>query len=158
MNIFGIIKSGSGYTWAALCLVVVLATFIGLNFWANTLAKDTGLQVSPRFSGGEVRQTIDHGSYKTLLHRIVFDGLVSERANGFVQIDWVPQEKQSLPAILREDLDIDGDGAVEVSVRVDPVTGKTELLRRAPWVLEPETLISADSERILRIQLRNPRK
>ncbi len=158
MKIFRKVKSGFGYTWAAICLVVVLATFVGLNFWANTLAKETGLQVSPRFSGGEVRQIIDHGPYKTLLHRIVFDGLVSERTDGFVQIDWVPQEKQSLPAILREDLDIDGDGAVEVSVRVDPVTGKTELLRKAPWVLRPEALVFADSERILRIQLRNPRK
>jgi len=158
MNILRMLKSVFGYTWAALCLIVVLATFIGLNFWAHTLANETGIHVSPRFSGAEVRQTIDHGSYKTLLHRIVFDGLVSERSEGFVQIDWVPQDKQLLPAVFEEDLDIDGDGAIEISVRVEPSTGKAELLRKAPWVLGTESLISADSERILRVRLRNPRK
>jgi hypothetical protein len=38
------------------------------------------------------------------------------------------------------------------------VAGKAELLRQAPWVLGVDQLIAADSERILRVQLRNPRK
>jgi hypothetical protein len=158
MNIIRNLKSGFGYTWAALCLLLILATFFGLNALTYLLAVGTGIHVSPHFSGGEVRQTIDHGSYKTLLHRIVFDGLVSERSKGFVQIDWVPQDKQSLPAAFEEDLDIDGDGAVEIGVRVEPAMGRAELLRKAPWVLGTEPLISADSERILRVRLRNPRK
>jgi hypothetical protein len=158
MKVIEGLKSGFGYTWAALCIVVVLATFLGLGFWERTLAKGTGIQVSPRFSGGEVRQVIDHDTYQTKLHRLVFDGLVSERATGFVQIDWVPREKQSLPAILEEEFDIDGDGSTEIRVRVDMVSGKTELLRQVPWVLGVDPLISAGSERILRVQLRNPRR
>jgi hypothetical protein len=152
------LKSGFGYSWAALCLVVVLATFLGLGFWERTLATGTGIHISPRFSGGEVRQVIEHDTYQTKLHRIVFDGLVSERATGFVQIDWVPREKQSLPAMVEEEFDINGDGAGEIRVRVDMVAGKAELLRQATWVLGVDPLIEADSERILRIQLRNPGK
>jgi hypothetical protein len=158
MKVIEGLKSGFGYTWAALCIVVVLATFLGLGFWERTLAKGTGIHVSPRFSGGEVRQIIDHDTYQTKLHRLVFDGLVSDRAEGFVQIDWVPRENQSLPAIVEEEFDIDGDGSIEIRVRVDMVAGKAELLRQVPWVLGIDQLIAADSERILRVQLRNPRK
>ncbi len=147
-----------GYTWAGLCLVVVLATFVGWGFWEKTLATGTGLHISPRFSGGEIRQTIDHESYRVLLHRLVFDGLVGERAEGFVQIDWVPQKNQSLPSVLEEDFDIDGDNTVEIRVRLDTVSGKAELLRKTSWVLGLEPVISADSERILRVRLHNPAK
>jgi hypothetical protein len=34
---------------------------------------------------------------------------------------------------------------------------KAELLRQAAWVLGAEPLVAADSERILRVRLRNPR-
>jgi hypothetical protein len=155
MTILQKLGSGVGYTWAALCLLIVLATFMGLSFWEQTLAKGTGIHVSARFSGGEVLQTIDHGFYRTLRHRPVFDGLLSDRAEGFVQIDWVPSEKQPLPSIVKEDLDIDGDGRIDLSVEVETSSGKVQLIRNAPWVLGPEPLISADSERILRVRLQN---
>jgi hypothetical protein len=158
MNMIRNLKSGVALTWAAVCLAVILATFIGLNFWSETLARETGIKVSPHFSGGEVRQTIDHGSYKTLLHRMVFDGLVSERSQGFVQIDWAPKEKQSLPAVLEESFDINGDGAEEIGIRLDTSEGKAQLLRQAPWVLGMDPLIAVDSEQIVRVRLSNPRK
>jgi hypothetical protein len=158
MNGIQRIKSMLGVTWAAACILILLATFIGLNFWSETLANGTGVHVSPHFSGGEVRQTIDHGVYKTLLHRMVFDGLLSERSKGFVQIDWVPPEKQSLPAVLEEHLDIDGDGATEIGIRLDTVGEKAELIQAAPWVIGLEPLVSIDSECILRVRLRNPRR
>jgi hypothetical protein len=158
MKIIQKIKSGFGYTWAVLCFLVVLATFVGLGFWQRTLVKGTGIHVSPRLSGGEVRQTLEHGAYRTLLHRPVFDGLLSDRAEGFVQIDWIPQEKQTLPAVLEENFDINGDGSVEIGVRLDTAAGKAELVRQAPRVLGLEPLVTAGSERILRVRLRNPRK
>jgi hypothetical protein len=148
------IKAGAGITWAALCLVIVLATFVGLGFWAKTLATETGIHVSPRFTGGEIRTAIDHGAYRTLLHRPVFDGLVGERRDGFVQIDWVPREKNALPPALEEAFDIDGDGSADCSVRLEG--GKAVLLGHAPWVLDPEPVVEVDSERILRLRLRNP--
>jgi hypothetical protein len=158
MNLLQTLKSGIGYVWAAACLAVILTTFVGLNFWTKSLADGTGLHISARYSGGEIRQTVDHGSYRTLLHRIVFDGLVGERSRGFVQLDWVPREKETLPAIMEEDLDIDGDGSAEIGVRIDTVAGKAELQHRTHWVLGLEPLITSGSERILRVQLRNPHR
>jgi hypothetical protein len=152
------LKSILGYTWAGLCFIVILATFLGLNVWERTLANGTGIHVSPVFSGGEVRQSIDHDTYRTQIHRPVFDGLISERAEGFVQIDWVPKDKQKVPAIIQEDLDLNGDSIAEIHAAVDTISGKVRLARKVSWVLEAEPLVKADSEQILRIRLRNPRK
>jgi hypothetical protein len=152
------LKSVFGYAWAGLCLLVVLAMFLGLGFWERSLASGTGIHVSARFSGGEVVRSIDHGSYRTLLHRPVFDGLVGERAEGFVQIDWVPVENQLLPPTVVEDLDIDGDASIEVNVQINTASGQVRLTGKAPWVLGPEPLIVADSERILRLRLQNPHR
>ena len=68
----------AGYTWAALTIPLVLATFVGLNFWAKSLVNATGLKISPWFTGGEVQKTVDHGCYRTSIHRPVFDGLVAD--------------------------------------------------------------------------------
>ncbi len=158
MKIIQKLAPGIGYTWAFLCFVVILATFVGLDFWRDGLVRATGIHVSPRFSGGEVRQTIKHGSYQTRVHRLVFDGLISDRATGFVQIDWVPQKDGTLPPVLEEQFDLDGDGTVDAGVRVETSAVKAHLLRQAPWVMGLDPLIAADSERILRIQLRRPQK
>jgi hypothetical protein len=111
-----------------------------------------GLNISPWFSGGEVRQTIDHGTYRTLVHRPVFDGLIGERSNGFVQIDWVPKEKFHLPVILQEEFDADGDGKIDFSVRLQGENA--ELLSRASQVTGSDPLVSAGPEKILRVRLK----
>lgn len=152
------LKAVLGYAWAALCPVIVLATFIGLNFWSRTLADGTGIQVSPRYTGGEVLQSIDHGQYKTRLHRPVFDGLFGERSQGFVQIDWVPEEKETLPALIEEEFDLDGDGTGEFRIRLDTLAARAELLKNEPWVLRADNVIMADAEQILRVRLRNPNR
>jgi hypothetical protein len=158
MSIIQRFKSILGYTWASLCFVVILATFFGLNVWERTLANGTGIHVSPVFSGGEVRQSIDHGTYRTQIHRPVFDGLIGERADGFIQIDWVPNDGRQMPVDIAEDIDIDGDSKAEMHIVVETVPGSVHLTRNAPWVLDPEPLVKVDSEQILRVRLRNPRK
>ena len=62
----------------------------GMTTSAARLASATGITVSPRFSGGEVIRSVDHGTYKTVIHRPVFDGLIGERRDGFIQIEWHP--------------------------------------------------------------------
>jgi hypothetical protein len=158
MKLLKTIKSILGNAWAILCLVIVLATFVGLNFWARVLANGTGIQVAPRYSGGEVKLSTDHVTYRTLVHRPVFDGLLSERRSGFVQIDWVPKEKQVLPALIEEDFDVDHDGSIDFSVRLDAAAARADLNKKKEWVLSADNVIGIDGEMILRVQLHNPRK
>ncbi len=157
MNAVERLKTSVGTAWAVLCFLIVPATFVGLGFWSRTLANGTGIQVSPRFTGGEVRLSTDHGSYQTRLHRPVFDGLLGERRDGFVQIDWVPNNGQPLPALIEEEFDIEGDGIVEFRIRLDTTTPKADLFAKKAWVLSADAVITADKERILRVRLRHPR-
>lgn len=145
-----------GYTWGALCIVVVLATFFGLGFWPKALANATGIKVSPIYTGGEVARVIDHGVYRTVVHEPVFDGLFTKRSEGFVQIDWVPTEGNPLPEVIEEELDVDGNQTADLRIRIHPADGDCRLMPIAGWVLETEKMIAADQERIVRIRLRNP--
>ncbi len=102
------LRAIAGYTWAVLTIPLVLATFVGMNFWAKSLVNATGLKISPWFTGGEVQKTVDHGRYRTSIHRPVFDGLVADYSLGFVQIDWSPPG--ALPEHIAEDVALDADG------------------------------------------------
>jgi hypothetical protein len=157
MKALEIIKSVLGYTWAVLCLIIVLATFIGLNLWTDSLASGTGIQVSPQYTGGEVRQSTDHGQYLTLVRRPVFDGLLGERRKGFVQIDWVPKDQQALPALIDEEFDIDADGNAEFGIHLDTASASVDLIKKQPWILGADPVIAIDNELILRVRLQNPR-
>ena len=126
-----------GYTWAAIALPMVLATFIGMNFWSVKLASTTGVTISPWYTGGEVVRTIDHGTYQTKIHRPVFDGLFREKKKGFVQVDFVVSSPDSsastgrseqanpkelaantakLPKSIQEDIDFNNDGQADFRV------------------------------------------
>jgi len=115
----------TGYTLAVLAIPVVLATFIGMQFWAGKLVSATGLKVSPWYTGGEVLKKIDHGAYQTLIHRAVFDGLVCERSKGFVQVDWTPLT--ALPETIEEDIDYNDDGQADFHIELDAKTGQARL-------------------------------
>jgi hypothetical protein len=110
------VRCAGGYLWAALALPVVLATFFGMEGFARGFVGMTGLRISPWFSGGEISREVDHGTYRTLIHEPVFQGLLGERRNGFVQVDWKPAEGSTLPDSIGEAIDLDGDGAADCRV------------------------------------------
>jgi len=108
------LRSIFGYSVAVIAIPVILATFIGMNFWSEKLVDVTGLTITPWFNGGEVVRTIEHGEYRTLIHREVFDGLIKEKNVGFVQLDWEPINK--VPSQLVEEIDYDNDGTIDFKI------------------------------------------
>jgi hypothetical protein len=117
-------KAALGYAWALAALPIVLATFMGSGPSSRALAHASGLRISPRFTGGEVSRTVEHGAYRAVIHRPVFDGVCAERKGGFVQVDWEPTP--ALPDIIDESIAAEGCG--KFRVRLDTLTGKAELL------------------------------
>ena len=105
------LKACIGYAIAILTIPISLATLFGMSFFSHQLVDITGIKVSPWFTGGEIVQVIDHGTYRTLMHRPVFDGLISERTIGFIQIDWEPGN--NLPLIIRDEIDYNSDGIAD---------------------------------------------
>ncbi len=130
------LKSFFGYTWAVLALIIALATFLGHTYFGRTLAETTGIRVNPRYSGGEVTKVIDHGAYSTSIHRPVFDALVGQTKEGFVQILWNPAA--GLPRVIREGIDYNQDGREDFIVTLNTKTGEAALIKSNPAVLALE--------------------
>ena len=79
-------------------------------------------------------KTVDHGSYKTALHRPVFDALIGQTKEGFIQINWEPAA--GLPQIIREGFDYNQDGKDDFIVTLNTATGETMLTKNSPDVLD----------------------
>ncbi|MHB9098021.1 MAG: hypothetical protein ACYC5X_09385 [Syntrophales bacterium] len=142
----------AGYAWAVSCVVIVLATFAGNDYFSGRLASATGITVSPRYSGGEIVRSIDHGAYRTVVHRPVFDGLIGERKEGFIQIEWQPVT--ALPPVIEDRIDYTGDGKEDFSFRLDTATGAGALSARTPSVIAVQTLVKVNRGWVARIKLR----
>jgi hypothetical protein len=152
MRLMARMKSFLAYTWALLAAPLVLATFMGMPFFAGRLVAVTDLHVHPVYTGGEVVRTIDHGPYRTLIHRPDFDGLIGRRNHGFVQLRWEPADA-NLPEWIDEPIDFDADGTSDFQIRLNTRTNVTDLKTSDPRVLSVGAMIPVENARILRINL-----
>lgn len=143
----------SGYGWAIAGVPIILATFMGMDFWAEGLVKATGVKVSPIYSGGEIARSIEHNGYRTLVREPVFASLVGQSAEGFVQIDWQKAEGGQLPPRLEEDLDLDGDGRADCRVSLDTTVPKAAVLTPPPRFISLEKALPIKDGVIVRIRL-----
>jgi hypothetical protein len=149
------LKPTLGYTLAFSALPITLAVFFGLPYFEQLLVAITGLQVSPHFTGGEVQRRIEHEGYATEIHRPVFDGLLCERKQGFVQVDWTPADQ--LPDRIDEEIDYDDDGQVDFRILFAPgeepvVTALDE------HVLGLEGVCQVHDAWVVRVGLSNPQR
>jgi hypothetical protein len=149
------IRAILGYTWAVAALFVVLATFFGMNSWANLFVATTGLRISPWFTGGEVQQTVEHGTYQTLIHQPVFDSLIGERDEGFAQVTWRPAEGHKLPDQIVDTVDVSGDGKPDFELTLDNRADAVTLKALQPWVLSAGEVLKPHDQRAVRIALQN---
>lgn len=130
------LKGFLGYMWAFLTVFIVLATFVGNDYFSEKLASATGVTVSPWFSGGEVVKTVDHDAYTTYIHRPVFDALIGERKEGFIQLNWEPFA--GLPPVIQEKVDYNGDSKEDFLITLNTKTGGVSLTASNPTVLSIE--------------------
>jgi hypothetical protein len=155
MGTMKIVKASYGYILALLGVPLVLFGLMGPSTGLDqALISATGLTLSPWIDGGPVVQTIDHGSYQAQVHRMVFDALVGERKEGFIQVDWLPPA--ALPARIDEEIDADGDGQPDLRVEVATESKETTLTAYAPWVLGLEGVYRLEDKLVVRVNLENP--
>ena len=146
------LKSFFGYAWAVLAMMIALATFLGHMYFSRTLAEATGIKVHPRYSGGEVVSVTDHGAYSTSIHRPVFDALIGQTREGFVQINWSPAG--GLPAVIREEIDYNSDGRKDFSITLNTATGEATLTKNDPAVAGLEKTYCLSDGWAVRVLLR----
>jgi hypothetical protein len=150
------LKSVLGYAAAALSIPIMLAASLAHSPLplGEAFISATGLKTSANWSGGEVVRTIGHGAYETRVHRMVFDALIGERSEGFVQVAWAPLD--ALPARIDEEIDADGDGQADLRVEVDTANKESTLTPYVSWVLDLEGTYRLNDTLAVRVRLRNP--
>ena len=152
------VKSVLGYTAAALgipIMVVALASFAGVDLGGPFIAA-TGLKTSANWTGGEVVQIIDHGAYRTEVHRPVFDALIGERREGFIQVAWRPAD--SVPERIDEQIDADADGQADFRIELETATRQASLTPSSPNVTNLEGVYHLGETLAIRVTLKNPRR
>jgi len=147
------IKSIAGYAWAFAIIVLILVMFIRNDYFARTLASASGVKVSANWTGGEVVKIVDYGTYRTLIHRPVFDRLIGESKEGFIQIRWEPL--YGLPALIEEPVNFSSGAKEDFSIRVDTKTGKTVLVKNNTNVLSVSESERLDNAWLVRVKLKN---
>lgn len=146
------LKTILGYTAAVLAMFVVLATFMGNNYFSQKLVSSTGIQVSPRYTGGEIVQVVEHDTYWALIHRPVFDGLLGERQEGFIQINW--ESRTGMPPVIQETVDYNGDNKADFLVSLNTATGETSITGYNPAVLSVLKTYKLEKGWAVRVKLR----
>ena len=149
-------KTVAGYTLAALAVPLVLAVFIGQHYWMQELVTITGVKVSPWETGGDVINTIDHGQYQTTIHEQVFQGLLSEKQEGLVQVDWQPAA--NLPDHIDEYIDYDADGKNEFYIELDTKSNQAYVLPLQTGVIGLEKNYLLKDGQAVRVRIKNPRR
>jgi hypothetical protein len=151
------LKSILGYIAAALSIPIMIAA---VSTWAvfdqagSQFISATGLKTSANWTGGEVVQTIDHGVYQTDIHRPVFDALIGEHPEGFIQVAWRPPE--ALPAHIDETIDFDADGQADFRIELEPTTQQATLTPYSPNVVKLGGVYDLGETLAIRVTLKNP--
>ena len=124
------IKITAGILWAILCLILIIILFPGLNSFSSGVAKLPFMKINPNFTGGEASEQIVMESCTLVIRKPVFDGLLRERNNGFVQIDW----RGNLPEIVSDTIDYDLDKKPDFVIRISRSESSTVLKPLNPKV------------------------
>jgi hypothetical protein len=150
-------KTILGYSAAGMSLLITLVTMAAWMFgWGQVFIDRTGLVLAPNYSGGEVVRTVDHGAYQTEIHRPVFDALIGERNEGFIQVAW--RKADALPAQIDESIDFNTDGQTDFHIEMDTATRKATLTSASPNVLSLQGVYRIGDSLAIRVKLRNPKK
>ena len=150
-------KSILGYTLAVLCIPLMIfgtLAFSGIVPWGESFIKATDLKISANWTGGEVVQIVEHGTYQTEIQRPVFDALIGERKEGFIQIAWRPPE--ALPAFINEEIDFDADGQADFRIELQPASKQATITSYSPNVLGLEGVYNLGDKLAIRVKLKNP--
>jgi hypothetical protein len=145
-----------GFIWAAICLLLVLIMFPGLNNFSQQLAKLPFMKINPKFSGGDVATTIEYNTYTMNIHKPVFASLIGESSKGFVQLDW--NWTDSIPVRVTDTIDYNMDNKMDFIIGIDPSTEDIQIVSLQNAVREIKASSRTENGWLVRVGLINEGK
>jgi hypothetical protein len=145
-----------GFTWAVVCLLIILIMFPGLNNFSLQLAKLPFMKINPKYSGGDVVKTIKYENYTVNIHEPVFAALIGESSKGFVQLDW--NWTDSIPVPVTDTIDYDLDNQKDFIIGIDPSTENLRIISLQNAVGEIKASARTENGWLVRVGLTNEGK
>jgi hypothetical protein len=143
------IKIIAGIAWAFAGLILIIILFPGLNGFSASASRLPFMKINANYSGGEVVKQLTSDGCTLSVHRPVFEGLIGERKNGFVQIDW----RGTIPEIIMDTIDFDFDGVPDFTVSIDRKEEKSELVALSPFIKNLGTSTQTSFGWAIRVEL-----
>ena len=81
------------------------------------------MKINPNYTGGEINHQIISAGCTLDVRKPVFDGLIKERKNGFVQLDW----RGNIPEKISDTIDYNLDGRPDFKIIIDRKNSETVL-------------------------------
>jgi len=113
----------AGIIWAFVCLILILILFPGLTMFSRSAAKLPFMKINPRYTGGDIACERISVNCTLVTRKPVFNGLLMERKDGFVQIDW----RGNIPEKIDDTIDFDLDSIPDFGIMIDTKTSNTQL-------------------------------
>lgn len=129
------VKIIAGVTWAMAGMILIIILFPFLNSFSSSVAKLPFMKINANYSGGTAASEIIAEGCTIVVRKPVFDGLIGERKNGFVQVDW----RGNVAEKMSDSIDYDLDGAPDFLVQIDRSSIKTLLVPLNPMVTDLKT-------------------
>ena len=145
-----------GFAWAAVCLLIVLIMFPGLDGFSKQMAKLPFMKINPLYSGGDVVTTVASERYSVMIHEPVFAALIGESSKGFVQLDW--NWTDSIPVPVTDTIDFDMDNRMDFIIGIDPSAERLQMEALHNAVGEIEASTRTENGWLVRVGLTNERK
>lgn len=145
-----------GWGWLALAAAAGVGAVLYADPIGDAIAGRAGLRISPHFTGGEPAAVIEHGPYRTIVQRPVFEALFWDWPFGFAQVRWEPAG--ALPAKVRDEIDPLGNGTRGFYINLDTGTGETYYEGQPPYVSEPPKAERLRNSWVVRVRMKVPDK
>lgn len=152
-----VLKPWLGYIWLITVLAVSITGFMNMESVAEVLFVKGGFQVTENWRGGDIAHVKVHEAYQTIIHRPVFAGLLTEKNQGFIRIDWV--SAQGLPEIILEAVDYDSDGRADFTLELNTIDNRVQLHseRNKDFILMDKKLLVFEESRSIRVKIKRRR-
>jgi hypothetical protein len=149
------IKSFLGYSWAIIAVPLAFVLSISIINIINNSAVIKNITTSSRITGGETDRIIKMDGYDIAIHKPVFEGVFSERKNGFIQVDFISID--NLPEIINAYIDYNNDLKNDFYLILNTKTNKIMLKALTDNVgkLTHENVIAFDKKRVIRVKIKN---
>ncbi len=139
--------------WAFCCTILVLIVIIKMPQFAQAASKLPFMRINPLFTGGDLNYSIEKDSLIIEINKPVFEALIGESKEGFVQITF--SGNKNLPQLIEQEIDYNNDAKEDFKLKINVPENITEFSSLNPIAQSLIVSSKVKNDWIVRIKVLN---